>query len=291
MKTFLQKISIYLLSFIAFCFILSVSVNMFSNRFENTYSTLIMGDSHVRYGINDRIFDNAINTSIEGQSMSLTYHKLKWFVKNSKKGTIENVIINIGYHSLSENKNKLYYNRALTQYLPIIPFKEQLDRYIYSNKKLNVIKGFFRGIMTNRKILSNKKIQNLSFVGGYLERDKQNLSSKGLNKTINRHFNKEYKSISDRELNYYSKCIELCKKNKIKLYLVSLPITLEYKNNVPKKYIYHLNRFIKSIPGANYLDYKSLLNTSNKLYFSDYDHLNTNGCNTFSKILFNDIKK
>jgi len=78
----------------------------------------------------------------------------------------------------------------------------------------------------------------------------------------------------------------------MKLYLVNTPVHSEYKKRIPPEILKAVNDIAVSMEKSykvkylNYSDYNL-----NEKYFSDYDHLTTQGSEIFSKELARQLKQ
>lgn len=110
---------------------------------------------------------------------------------------------------------------------------------------------------------------------------------------FDRHFNnKEEYFLPDREEQLYA-IIAYCKEHELTPVLITTPFSSYYNDPVPEEF---LDRFygtvnrIASDTGVNYYDYSHDKRFSENLnYFSDSDHLNTEGANYFMEILTEEV--
>ena len=117
------------------------------------------------------------------------------------------------------------------------------------------------------------------------------MNKKHLDHRINEQFYLENKvsNFSNFNIYYFNQIVSYCKKNKIKLYLLTTPLHKLYIKNVPEifKKKYH------TIINDNELDVINLQNLelNDSCYAYDGDHVTNKGANIITVELINSLKK
>jgi len=285
--------------------------------------TIILGDSHVKCALNLKFIDNSANLSQTAQNIIYSYYVLKKLIDD--RNQFHNVILGLSYHSIGVYYVKLNSDEMMRRYHYI------LDRQFFDDmKKANELNGIMRlryyvdtyylpiGIsndfyeMVN---IRNKKLSGFQFLGEFEQNNRAKLvpplflnidKRKGKKYIQNRNHNYEYLDETIKRhysspsglqsstitLKYIEKIALLCIENNMKLYLVNTPVHSEYKKRIPPEILKAVNDIAVSMEKSykvkylNYSDYNL-----NEKYFSDYDHLTTQGSEIFSKELARQLKQ
>lgn len=256
-----------------------------NNLDSPTNSTLIMGDSHAVYGVDEKQLADAVNVGGLSESFEYTYYKLKKLLWQREK--IERVILTVSYHSFS----KSYGNKAmLSRYGWILP-----TDFIVNKVKLgDVDLAIMRELITRTAIpigLLDRMIEGNKLLDNSIEpawRGSQEYpigSSIGkreyLEAAINRHFYTDWGSLRDISKvrsHYFDSIVDLCVRNNVKLVLITTPVRPEYLEQVPDKFKkYMLDRIGKHSEFVYYYDLNNMIKEFKADDFLDYDHLNTKG--------------
>ena len=322
MKRYIKKISFYLIVIIAINFIftkiLSVKISDmekkgifdpplrwldFYSEKPNSIDIIFLGTSHAFRGFNPLVFDSILHINTFNLSSAAQVYETSFFVlenaleKQKPKIVVQGIYflsfgdddqlfnggINFDYMQWSWAKLDFFFNGfsfydqiALT-FLPVLRHKGDLE---YAFDKL---KGKAKMPVTE-KYLTKGFTRNLNraprsyFING--------------TKFNNWKFNRPNDDNSN--LIYLKKISDLCKKNKIELIWVTVPIPfITYNKLNNTKYIHHFvdSLAIKwNVPYYDFFD-SNKLNLIDTLHFFDLDHLNYTGANIFSKKLANIIKE
>lgn len=143
--------------------------------------------------------------------------------------------------------------------------------------------------VTFRNMCFYPKKNHHTYIGSYKNSNTTNFADN--ENTIKRHFysNSELDNISLNELKHLILIEELCKKNDIKLILVTTPLSRMYFSKVPKEFLLKMNE-LKCYFESNdilLLDYSYTEFKENE--FLNSDHLNAKGAKRFSKELYDDL--
>jgi len=234
---------------------------------------LILGNSHTFFGINpDWMSFNAINCANKSRKLETDYYLLKRninFLTNLKS-----VIIPISHYTLftgdvSENEKRLYYNfydlpeydQGIINNSLIIhqSFKELTDDWIFQNTKLS-IKGW--------RANGNSYIYNEAIT-------KEKVGEMDIR------FNR--KTVINNNLNYLSKCIQICIDNEVQLYLLIPPYHPDFYRFSSGKYTNEINKLLNKIDikSSIIIDSRNF-NIKEDLYFENIDNLNKEGAKIMS---------
>ena len=257
-------------------------------KINDNVLTVVLGDSHTETSINDELSGDLQNYSYKGESLFLSYYKLKQLLEVNPQ--IKNVLLSFSYHSLNkfqDDKLKL----LLYDYYWLLD-REGFQQVKYSLDNLNLVLKDMNGRLY-QWIISNIKQENFHlFNGGYRKRDEHNLSEAGSHKRILKHYFSEDKKTTQEysalQKKYLNKIVQLCVDKNLKLSFINTPLHQSYYSNIPQQYISkyysHVNAIKNSHPGLiALLDFKNAM-TADKL-FHDGDHLNGEGGKYFMEML------
>jgi predicted 3-demethylubiquinone-9 3-methyltransferase (glyoxalase superfamily) len=285
MKAFLYKISIYLvLPLFLIVIVYAVRLNRVNNEIKSiatSNSVIVLGDSETQR-LNPYLFtQKAFNFSAAGEPFIVTYSKLKkiFSVKNYK---VNNIVLGASVHNFSSAFELSYDVNSTegTQTIKKNVFFLDIDDSFFSFKEIISERNFYIGIFENSKI------------NGFYESLKKKPSEDIIDVTLKGHFKKSSNFDSSDyfyQVFYLKKIIELCRKNKVRLYLCSLPLHKYYKENIPKKCMVNLNNILEKYEGFIYLNY--LTDDIDSNLMSDGNHLNKEGAFVYSKIISREIEK
>ena len=111
-----------------FLFLFATSAKSKSFRIDDTITEVFLGDSHVRYALNDSLLKNSINLGNSSESVYFSYYKLDQLLKS--KHSIETVYLGFSYHNISDYYdgyiNGQYALSVAPNYFYLLPFREQV---------------------------------------------------------------------------------------------------------------------------------------------------------------------
>lgn len=265
--------------------LLSTVINYGLLNYDNTFrikekvNTLILGDSHTKYALNDSILSNTFNLSQDADSYFYSYLKLKQVDK--KNVHLDTVLLSFSQHNIHkciENRwllNKQHLKGRLEQYMPLLSINDY--RFLLKNKPSMAIASLFSQIKYPAYLFM-KKIN----YGGY-EELKHDILKEEIDKQKENGYRQEYKSFNDSPIEtiYLQKIVQYCKTNDLTLILINPPLykTLHNKQNGLYKY-YEMN-FSNTI----FLDFSKI--EMEDSYFGDLVHLTPSGAKYFSDLIKN----
>lgn len=201
---------------------------------DTTIEEVFMGDSHVRYAVNDNLLKHGVNLANSSESTYFSYFKLKQILKSNS--SIKTVYLGFSYHNLSAYYDQYTYGRysVAHNYFYHLPLKEQLQIMKWSFKRLPsfLINIFKSGI----KSWMNKNI----FRGGF---DNTYTNVSASESTMNERLRFQYysdgelNSFSNVNINYLDNIINLCNKRNIKLIILNTPLHNYYRLKTPRKFV------------------------------------------------------
>lgn len=305
MKKLIQNLVFFLLPILLVLAVIECFYRVIPNNYtfkdvnlKKKYSeteVLILGNSHVFYGLNPSFFDKQ-TFNLSNISQTLYFDQLLFEKHINKLKKLKYVILNIEYTSLSQLKDtsedswrKFYYKSYMNLNVPII------SKFDYSNYFLSSTRPFNKNI----KLMSNYFTEgtvidcDTNGFGINYTKEKRFLNiDKITPKVIKRHED----NLFDFSENIYviQSIIDKCKEKDIEVILVTMPISKGYSLRVNK---FKLNKIIKTAKlfesrNSN-VRYLNLFNdsrfTNNDFY--DPDHLHTEGAEKCSVIVNAFLKK
>ncbi len=251
MKTSAQKISIFILNLfgigvlLIIIFLISTNIKSKSFKIDDTYTDVFLGDSHVRYTVNDTLLAHSISLANSSESIYFSYHKLKLLLKSNQ--TIETVHLGFSYHNISDYYdqyiNGKYSQSVAPNYFYILSFNEQLQMFKWNSRRLP---SFVRAILKSGiKIWRNEN----TFTGGF---DNPYTNTTANNATMDERLKLQYytndtlNSFSALNLKYFDNIVELCKEQQVELVIINTPVHAYFLSKVPQKFIDRYNSIINS---------------------------------------------
>lgn len=270
-KTLFISLSILCIYIIAFVIKFSISNNL-DWTLSNKPTTVFMGASHVENGINPNYYDNCVNIASSSERYMFTYLKLKKLIEYNP---IDTLFLQFAPTDVWEHTDCKYFAND-AEMLHFIPLYSPLFRKEEYNVYKRELKDFI--LVSIKKTFSFIRV-DLNSYGGY--------------KYNNKIFNPEKKYQmpdwdttygSDINLSYLDKILDLCDKNKIKVYLIYLPM---YNPEQFYDQSYYYNLYNTKYPDYELLDYSTMVIPDN--YRADEHHLNKDGAIFFTKLLYRDV--
>ena len=275
MKSFLYKIVVFItvplvLFTLVYVFNLQKRIGYIQNISVNN-DVIIMGDSQMQRINPDNFNAKTFNFSSIGESYNITFYKLNKIL-SEKENNIKTLILGASIHSFSFDYEKrydhktpqgkfifeknLYYMPLFND--PVFPFKNKL-----------VEKLFYFSIF--------KEPKN----SGYGESSNKNPTKDIIDIVLKIHYGENPNIDVLNQEKYFQKIIDLCKKRKVKVIIVSTPYHNYYKKNIPN---YNINKFDKIIKDYKNITFLNYINDKTPDYlFSDGNHLNKEGGNRYAK--------
>jgi hypothetical protein len=295
MRLFIKKVLFFLLLpvllFITVFFLLDFLSKQIidHNCKEDIIYYLIAGDSHVRQTFNDKKINFSRNIAQNSESYYFTYYKLERILKAESQ--IKTVFLGLSYHNLSGYIDDFIFGKFSSSvsknYFFILPLQEKLNLFS-ANKHdpLNYLKSIlFTG-------LKNLVMKETSFIGGYSNiffNSKANLRS--IEKRINSQYfrsKKEIFKLSEINLLYLNRIIDLCKKHKVELVFLNPPLEKSYRDKIPLFYINYYNWLIRN-KNFSVIEFDHL-NLDEKCFIPDGDHVSQYGSEICTKELESKIR-
>jgi hypothetical protein len=283
MRNFLKRLVIFVLFLVLFFVMFMVAIGYLNKKLLIRYAivpgvtTVIMGDSHAQWAIDDRRLPNALNLAQMGETYMFTYFKLKLFLEGHS--SVNKVLLGFSYHN----------------------FVAYLDRRMFGVDSMNIAPRYFFLLSpaAQWQILWNKKqkgfsfIQNIvktgfynvvwadsvySFTGGYhndftnTELDKRVVQARIKDQYYQGNKETDYSAIN---IFYLNKIVELCRKKNAKLILLQTPMSSLYKQMVPVQFKIKLDEFV-NMNNLRIIRFDNL-NLDDSSFLADGDHVSQKG--------------
>ncbi|MDQ6815767.1 MAG: hypothetical protein M3040_18705 [Bacteroidota bacterium] len=253
-------------------------------KVAKSVNTLLLGDSHIQYAVNDTLFHNSINLSQISEGYIYTFFKLKEIVQSNPN--ITSVILGYGYHDFSTiSDESIFANHySYCNFFFILPNKERVEVFkknkIFLGEQLpNIFKSGYDNLTATDK--------NYSFLRAYkpvFTNLKINKSSISRRIAMQFYEGNKTRGFSALQENYLDSIINFCDRKKIKLILLNTPLHKEYLAQVPEIFKIKYYSFIQNkrvflidlkdlqlkddcfLPDGDHLSYKGALETTKYLY-------------------------
>lgn len=226
-------------------FLFASTLKARSFKINDDVSELYMGDSHVRYAVNDNFLKHSLNLANSSESLYFSYFKLKLILKNNPN--IQELNLGFSYHSISEYYDDYtfgrYSNLIAANYFYILPFDEQLKmiKRDFKNAPSRLVHVLKSGI--------NSWFNKNTFEGGY---DNPYTDVISVQESMDERLNLQYysngklHSFSSLNLTYFDKIVELCKNKNVSLIVLNTPMHPYYQAKIPKKFVEKYNSIVIS---------------------------------------------
>ena len=290
MKRYIKQILISLGAMGAFflmCF--------FLNRYLETQMTLdlegdilIMGESHVRAGLDPKFIDGSVNVAQPAETTFLTYHKLKKIIEKTNK-QFERVLLGIGHNTISGINDIKYtddqyaYEFILRSYT--LMGREKLKEVSYDWRT------YIKVIL--KQMLLFPHANHDTYIGDFFPRV-ANFENSTAETQINKHYYDAHDKrfpISDQSITYLDSIIDFCASNSIDLTLIYMPHHEDYLEALPDDVVSRFDRMIANIElsGARWIDLRNLKIADSD--FANHDHLSAAGAERVSRHINSELSK
>ncbi len=298
MKVFIRKILVFIIPILIVwavleCFYKTVASNysykhrLISENYDDI-ETLILGDSHAFFGINPEYLDTrAYNLS--NISQSLYFDQLLFEKHIDSLPKLRNVIITIGYYSLSQLPNtkedvwrKYFYRSQMELDVPVIgPFD-------FKKYSLSMTRRFNKSVSLIHTYVEKGTIIGCDATGWgtYYENTNGGVLDIESRATAKRH--EDFLFNFEENISRLQSIIAYCKKIHCNVYLVDMPVYEGYLDLLDSN---KLEKITKSCSDL-------AINNSNVMYINlrqdprleksdlyDPDHLNHKGAEKYTKII------
>ncbi|MCF7919782.1 MAG: hypothetical protein K9N06_07710 [Candidatus Cloacimonetes bacterium] len=272
---------------------------------ENT-EMLIMGDSHSMTGIMPDEHINTLNSAKRAEILPMTYLKLRFYTENNPQ--IKYIILSLGYHSLTWNREEVMYLPEAVSYYCDNYFQlyDKEMRQLASTGQGTYYLSWLKFVVGVPLELSKNISQYLRihlgtfnysyypFWGGFTEMEAPVIDNNS-EIPIHRHFFRYSNRVemSNIMIDYFERIIKYCNERGIDIFVVNTPVVREYFEKVPEGYKSGMDRVLDKMStkycNLYYLDYSQMEMPGT--CWLDSDHLSIEGAKKFSGILYKEIDR
>lgn len=286
MKRIISRISLFVaIPLVSLSLFLAV-LNYFNNRELQNFrvapgvTSLYIGDSHVRAGINENLLPNGLNLSQNSESFKYSLIKLQALLANNPG--IRRVYLGCGFHSVSsyfdDYISGVFAKSVAPRYFFIMPLRTKIESVKDNYRSLPV---FLKNIFAHgvKNLFSGRKSN--SFLGTYendYERTSATVSTMDKRITLQYFEDGRLRGFSRSNLDYLARIIELCRSRNIDLIILNTPLHQYYKCHIPQKFRNKYDSVIKQT-GARYMDFGEL-QLGDSSFMPDGEHLSIPGAAT-----------
>lgn len=203
-----------------------------SFQVDETIEEIFVGDSHVRYAIDDSQLINSLNMGNSSESTYFSYYKTKQLLKTNPH--ITTVYLGFSYHNISAYYDQYtsgqYSLEIASNYFFILPFKEQLQVIKWNFKQLP------RFMFSLIKSAANTWINKNTFQGGFDNtHNKVSADESSMDIRLNFQYNSNEQpySFSNLNIEHFDKIVELCQKKHVELIVLKTPTHPYYQSKTP----------------------------------------------------------
>lgn len=243
---------------------------------SDSYTSIIMGHSHPECALNDSLLNGFKNYAEQGEAYIYTYYKLKKILEANTQ--IKNIYVEFSNNQINTIMDKWVYDdkfisEKFSKNYPIIPI-ETCFNFLEKNPA-STINAIITGTTEHiRFILKNESSKHVKW-GGFQPHSTSKVDS--IIKALPISSIKE-QAISEINILYLKKIIQLCKENNKNIYLIRSPLHKKYFDLVDEKQFQHTLE--KNFSSISFLDFSSVPIKNEE--FLDLEHLNSYGAKKFS---------
>jgi len=231
--------------------------------------TLVVGDSHVQWGIRDELLDDARNTATASEAYVFSYFKLRRILDDNPN--ILRVLIGYSYHNLSSYYEDFVVGEhalsVVPRYVGLMPARE-LGRMLFVNPRLITAPVRYLGQPRRHPYIGGEP-EAFGDVGG---------PNRGLIETRLRtqYFQEgRLREFSALNIEFLGRIVDLARERGIQLVALNTPLYEAYRSGVPTEYILKYGRLADEL-SLRVVDSGDLpLDTSH--FLPDGDHLSDEG--------------
>ncbi len=276
---------------VAFYVLNRILVRDFKLMKEDT-TTLLLGDSHIQFSLNDSIIPNSINVAVGGESYFYSYQKLKFFTQNYPN--INTVVLGFAEHNVDKIydeqwiRNPVQIQEWTSKYCNFYDFDACRTMANISFKDFSF--GLVKVPLYSFKIIFSY-LMDPSFralrMGGYKGWLNYSVLKKQLAEIQKREGITEL-NFSDINIKYLDKIIKYTREHHIQLILLSTPIHKELYNYDKIIHLKFKDFYSKRYSDVTIWDYTTLEMQDD--CFKDLVHLRIKGANSFSQRIKNELQ-
>jgi hypothetical protein len=288
MKLFLKNIFLFVIctltlfgTFTIYNRYFTFSSNYF--KLDENIQYLIVGDSHVECAINGS-FEKSTNIGQSGEVYIHSYYKIKKTLEANKQ--IKTIFIDFCNIQVNIKQDSIFLDTPylIKRYKPYFPLYSKQDLvYIYKQNPMGFVKAHFKSLPINfYHSFTNVSIDDENYLGGYQLLTEKLNSDKNLNNHLAINSSDlQNQVISNYNLIYLDKILNLCNQLNVKVYFIRTPLNENWKFLGNE----HLFQKVKSdkYGRQELLDFKDFPFDASE--FADFEHLNSNGADKFSNFL------
>lgn len=290
MKVFLRKTSMFA-ALILFMYAIVIYLNysfVASTKFsfDKDKKILVLGDSNIKYAVNDSIFDISANFSGEADSYFYSFLKLNKILED-KANSFKTVFLSFSPHNIIGNNWVFNEEDMVTRFPKYYPLMSKADLMFLFEDKNDIFLSSLGRVFREFPSMAISKIKDPFIVnyGGFKFVNSYNLDLEldKLSKEEPIPIMPSNSEISKQETTYLLKIVELCKSNNLNLILINPPKRKEllvHKKYFVTEFEHYYNDKLSNIA---YLDFSNISMPDD--YYSDLVHLNYKGAAYFSNLL------
>lgn len=282
MRYFLKNIALFLgfpFVFLLLSVFILQQININALKVRGPISTVFVGDSHIQCGLDPASFDAASNIATNSEHYFFSYFKLKKFIELNP--SVKEAFVGFSHHNISSYYDSHYDGKyadlSSSKSFFFLPRNYQIE-YVTNTKK--GVSTYYKSIIKR----SYNAYQNKLY--GF---DNHFVNTQAIQNTMDKRIitqfynEKELRSISESNMLYLGKIIELCRSNSIQLSFITTPVDPYYKKNIPKKFIdaYDMVRDTSSI---RIIDFEGLA-LENTDFAPDGDHVALKATNALGQFI------
>lgn len=256
MRYFLKNIALFLglplILLLSSVFILQ-QININALRVQGPVSNVFVGDSHMQCGLDPSSFEAASSIATNSEHYFFSYFKLKKFIELNP--SVKQAYVGFSFHNMSSYYDShfdgKYADLSSSKSFFFLPRNYQLYYFKNSNKGVST---YYKSIIKRSFTAYQNKLYGF---------DNHFVNTQAIQNTMDKRIITQFynenqlRTISESNMLYLGKIIELCKRSEIQLAFITTPVDPYYKKNIPDKFI-NAYELVKDTSSVRIIDFKEL---------------------------------
>ncbi len=251
-------------------------------KLDNNIDKIIVGNSQPECAYNDSLINNFKNLSSSAETYFYIYQKLKKVVEQNPQ--LQSVFIEFNpTNILIREDQKIWRDRYINHHLPNYnAFLNLKDNKLLALKNIGGYQhAILKSLGYNIERIALNRYNYIDSTGGYLYLNRHKVN-KILDTLTPKNFNQHQKEnikLSNYDILYLDKIVQLCKEKNIAVYLIRSPYHKQFIGNQYETVFQQIKT--ERFNDIKFLDFKDFPLENSE--FGDLQHLNYKGARKFSR--------
>lgn len=246
-----------------------------SCRLKEGVDSIIVGDSHPAWAIDDAGIEGLQNISLNAEGYKYTYEKLRLLLQTQHG--IKRIFLGFSYHNMSGYYDEYIvgptFSNYVERYLPVLTLEDYIELFVRNPRHASdfILRIFRKGFSTGLN-------KSCPLLGHFSEVPMvQVFNHAAMERRIAEQYHAEGRlwAESSSNIGYLAKIVELSHDYGVDLVMLDTPLHPEYKKRIPTEYVDLYRRFLREHRLRSF-DFSDLKLTDEN-FLPDGDHVNYSG--------------